>query len=75
MRARLPAPGVAADPQTAAASEQDATDRCTQEKTARMGGGCFDSSTMALCVKAFEDCGDGAITDDAACPLTYGCPK
>jgi hypothetical protein len=56
-------------------SEQDATARCEQEATARSGGGCFDPSTKKSCIDAHEECGDEAVADDTACPLTYSCPQ
>jgi hypothetical protein len=56
-------------------TEQEASDRCTQEQTARTGGACFDGGVLAQCKQAFEDCGDDVVIDDAACPITYTCPE
>jgi hypothetical protein len=56
-------------------SEQEAADRCEQERVARQAGGCFDGTTLASCVTAYEDCGSDANVDDALCPLTYSCPE
>lgn len=53
-------------------SEQDASDRCTQEQEAR-GTTCFDDSSFAGCVNALEECGDEAVLDDTKCPMIYVC--
>ena len=53
-------------------SEQDATDRCSQEQTAR-GSTCFDDSSFATCVSAAEECDQDAIIDETKCPITYTC--
>ena len=56
-------------------SEEEAQNRCEQERVARQDGGCFDASTLTSCITAYEDCGSDANVDDATCPLTYSCPE
>ena len=56
-------------------SEQEANNRCEQERVARQDGGCFDGTTLASCVTAYEDCGTDVTVDDSVCPLTYSCPQ
>ena len=56
-------------------SDEDAAARCDQEEEARGGGACFTAVSYDACVQAFTDCGDGAVVDEASCPLAYTCPE
>lgn len=53
-------------------TEEEAQERCAQEKTALEGGGCFTDATTTSCVDAHVECGDEA-QSNGACPLVYSC--
>ncbi len=55
-------------------SEEEATERCNQEQTARGLGGCFTLSTYDNCMAAYQECGeDTDILEE--CPVQYVCPE
>lgn len=55
-------------------TEEEAQERCDQEKTALQNGGCFTDATTESCIDAHEECGDRA-QSNGACPLVYSCPN
>lgn len=54
-------------------SEEEATARCDQERTARGEQGCFGDVEYDKCVVAYEECGQDVDVVDG-CPVQYLCP-
>lgn len=56
-------------------SEEEANNRCEQERVARSGEmGCFGNVEFNKCVTAYEECGQDVDVVDG-CPVQYNCPS